>query len=246
MCLGNEIKYPHAPDYGIQLFHPFVDKLTDCWRLSYLLANIYLAVEIEEGSRLADYSTCFDFCCFIGQQFILRDFNNLLKSTSDIVIDTVVDVMICLLWLGDDRLLSPFTRKICSIFSSWQENVFVTKIVASSQARKLAVTCQANRSAFSLLLEQRISRLRMMKARGSSVNQSPGLEQCGLHGILRELEEARILLHILQDQSILSEDLFRTVKNENSIKRQIDLTVDDFLTCDTPIKREKIENYFIS
>lgn len=244
LYIRNEKEYPHDSQYGVQLFSPVFDKLS-AWRLSHLLASIF-QTEIDEHSSLVEFSSCFKFCYLIASQFVSRDLNVLLKSNSEIVVDTVVNATVRLLWLGEDQPLLTLVRKICSSFPPWQENAVVSKIVLSSQAREIAANCQSSRKAFCMLLEQRINRLKMMKARESAMNKSTTScsEQVSFNNILNQLEEMRLVHRSLQDQFTLSKDNTTSLKRINHgaySDNFFNEAEDDSIDFVNPIKRERKE-----
>lgn len=207
LYIRNEKQYPHPLQYSLNLFSPIVSKLST-WRTAHLLVQTHHA-DMKEESSLKESVTCVSLIRHIAQQFANRDMNELLKSERADILDCLVEVMVCLLWLGDHYSLLPFLRKICSTFQPWQENPLVFKTVSSPKVREMGVTCHYSRMALSRLVEQRITRLKMIKAKEAALHSTntsssqPGFSNnfCSSQS---QLEEMKVLQRLLKSKSELN------------------------------------------
>jgi hypothetical protein len=168
--------------------------------------NIHQA-NVNQESVLKESATCLYLLRQIALQVVTRNLSGLVKSAKEEIRNCLVDVMIFLLWLGDQQLLLPFVRCVCSASQKWQENHLVSKIVSSPKARQMAASCRYSREAFCLLLEQRINRLKMIKAKESTLHSSSNSssseqENCAsLCSSQVQLEEIRSLHRCLIERS---------------------------------------------
>ncbi|KAI9552418.1 hypothetical protein GHT06_022784 [Daphnia sinensis] len=170
LYIRNEKRYPHPSQYSLNLFSPLLAKLST-WRMAHILIQIHRS-DIGEESSLKESGTCVHLIRHIGQQFATRDMTALIKSERVEILDCLVEVMVCLLWLGDHCSLLPYSHQICFSFQRWQENPLVYKMVSSTKVRKMALTCHNSRMALCRLVEQRINRLKMIKAKEPALHSS--------------------------------------------------------------------------
>ena len=195
LYLQSEKEFPNQVQQNNALFAPLFNNMSAV-RFSRLLVTIYHE-DLKKKCIFKESTNTFHFWSHIGRMFVNKDLNNPLKSDNDSIVTLMVDVMICLLWLGDDGSLIPFTHKICSSFLPWLENPVVSKIVSSARARDMAETCLSSRKAFCLLVEQRIERLKIIKSRGSWGPTESDTER-DFHN---QVVELRALLRKLQNDS---------------------------------------------
>ena len=178
LYIRNEKQFPQSSQRNLDLFSSLLAKLPDvkCVSLSLILARLLVKIHQADAYGepfLKETATCLDLFRKIALQFVNRDLTGLLKSVRrEEILNCLVDVTISLLWLGDQDCLVPFVQRVCSAFQKWQENPLVSKIVTSTRAREMAKTCRYSRESFCLLLQQRINRLKMIKAKESTVSSS--------------------------------------------------------------------------
>ena len=212
LYISNEKKCSSSLKRGLDLFSPLLAKLSciKSVKLSLILARLLVKIhqaDANERSILTESATCLYLLRQIALQFVTRDLTELVKSAKEEILNCLVDVMISLLWMGDQQSLLPFVRLICSAFQKWQENHLVSKIVSSPKAREMAATCRYSRESFCLLLEQRINRLKMIKAKESTANSSSSSSNseqennANLFSSQIQLDEIRSLHRYLIEQS---------------------------------------------
>lgn len=203
LYIRNEKQHPHPSQYSLNVFSPLLAKLST-WRMAHILIQIH-RTEMEEVSSLKESATCVSLIRHIAQQFATRDMTVLIKSERVEILDCLVEVMVCLLWLGDHYSLLPYLHQICSSFQPWQENPLVFKIVSSTKVREMALTCHYSRMALCRLVEQRITRLKMIKAKEPALHSSntsgfqPALNK-NFYSSQSQLDEMKFLQRLLQSK----------------------------------------------
>lgn len=203
----SENELPHQDSHNVILFSPLLEKMSPL-RICHLLVKIY-----QKNSSLKESIPIFNFWCHICKEFANRNLNDLLKNANDAIVDVMVEVMICLLWLGDHLSLLPFASQICSSHFTLKENPIVSKISSSTKVCEMAETCHYSRMTFCKLLDQRIQRLKMVKARGKMVKQpkESDPERANVCDIQVQLDELRILYRQFQEKTQTTAD--RTVNH---------------------------------
>lgn len=211
----NSLKFPEDAYVNTNLVS--LINLLSPLEVAHLITQIREANTVYLKIYKPKKKTAFHVFLLICTQLTNADLHDLVQSCNDALFRAVT----CAFWVGIEELLIALVRRITSALPHSQENVFVCKVLASAEIRKLAEKSASNREAFYQLVEHRIDWLNFLCAIEPTKDQTTQLDAVtGHQEALRELEELCALLQNFQEPSedtpMLCND--ETEVNENYIQ----------------------------
>lgn len=132
-----------------------IDKMST-ERIGYLIWDLYKS-DIKDQPSLKDIPIILEFYRDLCQQFVSRDLTELLASSNTLI----VEVSLCLLWLGDEVPMSIFTSRVLALHPANELNLTIKKIATCPRVLRLIESCSQARGFLRRVLEQRIHAITM-------------------------------------------------------------------------------------